>query len=150
VRLRVKSWFGKMKDELLLSDEVSRGAFPSWNRSILAEIYLCHACAYHEIEDGNGAPGVGGCHGVAAGRRLPGVVERCRRQDLRLPEIPDHLAHISAGELESGHALPALLGQLLQAARGVGQLCARSWGAVKSHAGKRGVSMSMRPDLPEM
>jgi hypothetical protein len=29
---------------------VSR-AFPSWKRSILAEIYLCHACSYHEIED---------------------------------------------------------------------------------------------------
>jgi hypothetical protein len=26
---------------------VSR-AFPSWNRSILTEIYLCHACSYHE------------------------------------------------------------------------------------------------------
>jgi hypothetical protein len=33
---------------------VSR-AFPSWNRSILTEIYLCHACSDHEIEDGNGA-----------------------------------------------------------------------------------------------
>ena len=33
---------------------VSR-AFPSWNRSILTEIYLCHTCSYHEIEDGNGA-----------------------------------------------------------------------------------------------
>jgi hypothetical protein len=31
--------------------------FPSWNRSMLTEIYLCHACSYHEIEDGNGAPG---------------------------------------------------------------------------------------------
>jgi hypothetical protein len=31
--------------------------FPSWNRSILTEIYLCHACSYQEIEDGNGAPG---------------------------------------------------------------------------------------------
>jgi hypothetical protein len=31
-----------------------RGPFPSWNRSILTEIYLCHACSYHEIEDGNG------------------------------------------------------------------------------------------------
>jgi hypothetical protein len=26
---------------------------PSWKRSILTEIYLCHACSYHEIEDGN-------------------------------------------------------------------------------------------------
>eukprot|EP01047_Picozoa_sp_COSAG01_P029842 COSAG01_NODE_2061_length_8482_cov_6.301925_7_plen_186_part_00 len=32
---------------------VSR-ALPSWNRSILAEICLCHACSCHEIEDGNG------------------------------------------------------------------------------------------------
>jgi hypothetical protein len=31
--------------------------FPSWSRSILTEIYLCHACSYHVIEDGNGAPG---------------------------------------------------------------------------------------------
>jgi H+/Cl- antiporter ClcA len=30
---------------------------PSWNRSTLTEIYLCHASSYHEIEDGNGAPG---------------------------------------------------------------------------------------------
>jgi hypothetical protein len=30
------------------------GAFPSWNnRSILSEIYLCHARSCHEIEDGN-------------------------------------------------------------------------------------------------
>jgi hypothetical protein len=27
--------------------------FPSRNRSILTEIYLCHACWYHAIEDGN-------------------------------------------------------------------------------------------------
>jgi hypothetical protein len=31
------------------------GPFPSWNRSVLTEIDLCHACSYHEIEDGNGA-----------------------------------------------------------------------------------------------
>ena len=24
--------------------------FPSWNRSILTEIYLCHACSYQEIQ----------------------------------------------------------------------------------------------------
>eukprot|EP01047_Picozoa_sp_COSAG01_P012431 COSAG01_NODE_561_length_15460_cov_95.444307_3_plen_79_part_00 len=35
---------------------VSR-AFPSWNRSILAEIYLCHACSDHETEDGNARVG---------------------------------------------------------------------------------------------
>jgi hypothetical protein len=35
---------------------VSR-AFPSQNRSILTEIYLCHACSHHEIEDGNARTG---------------------------------------------------------------------------------------------
>jgi hypothetical protein len=28
-------------------------AFPSLTRSILTDIYLCHACSCHEIEDGN-------------------------------------------------------------------------------------------------
>eukprot|EP01047_Picozoa_sp_COSAG01_P026040 COSAG01_NODE_1664_length_9573_cov_31.637429_8_plen_101_part_00 len=32
--------------------------FPSWNRPILTEIYLCHACSCHEIEDGNGRAGL--------------------------------------------------------------------------------------------
>eukprot|EP01047_Picozoa_sp_COSAG01_P028144 COSAG01_NODE_1881_length_8990_cov_36.296142_3_plen_59_part_00 len=27
------------------------------NGSILTEIYLCHACSYQEIEDGNARPG---------------------------------------------------------------------------------------------
>eukprot|EP01049_Picozoa_sp_SAG25_P009583 SAG25_NODE_962_length_4542_cov_45.139545_3_plen_123_part_00 len=41
--------------------------FPSWNRSILTEIYICHACSYHEINDGNGRagakdPGGPNCH----------------------------------------------------------------------------------------
>jgi hypothetical protein len=31
------------------SAQVSR-VFPSWNRSILTEIYLCHACSDHEID----------------------------------------------------------------------------------------------------
>jgi hypothetical protein len=39
-------------------DSVSQ-AFPSWNRSILAEIYLCHTCSCHEIEDANGRAGGG-------------------------------------------------------------------------------------------
>jgi hypothetical protein len=30
-------------------DNAVRRAFPSWNRSILTEIYLCHACSCHEI-----------------------------------------------------------------------------------------------------
>jgi hypothetical protein len=32
-------------------------AFPSWNRSMLTEIYLCHACSYQAIEDGNARTG---------------------------------------------------------------------------------------------
>jgi hypothetical protein len=35
---------------------VSR-AFPSWNRSMLTEICLCHACSCHETEDGNAPTG---------------------------------------------------------------------------------------------
>jgi hypothetical protein len=45
--------------------------FPSWNRSILTDIYLCHACSYHEIEDGNGAPGGGGLPSYAPVHREP-------------------------------------------------------------------------------
>jgi hypothetical protein len=41
----------------LVSSVYVGGPFASWNRSILTEIYLCHASSYHEIEDGNGAPG---------------------------------------------------------------------------------------------
>jgi hypothetical protein len=40
------------------SSDSASAPFPSWNRSILTEIYLCHACYYHETEDGNGAPGL--------------------------------------------------------------------------------------------
>jgi hypothetical protein len=39
-----------------LASTVSR-AFPSWNRSILTEIYLCHACSDHEREDENARTG---------------------------------------------------------------------------------------------
>jgi hypothetical protein len=35
--------------------------FSSWNRPMLTEIYLCHACSYHEIEDGNGRAGRRAC-----------------------------------------------------------------------------------------
>jgi hypothetical protein len=34
-----------------------RRPFPSRNRSVLTEIYRCHACSDHEIEDGNGRAG---------------------------------------------------------------------------------------------
>jgi hypothetical protein len=44
-----------------------RLAFPSWNRSILTEIYLCHACSHHEIEDGNARTGVNGLQRAAGG-----------------------------------------------------------------------------------
>eukprot|EP01047_Picozoa_sp_COSAG01_P041051 COSAG01_NODE_3499_length_6004_cov_2.645047_2_plen_116_part_00 len=47
-------------------DQASR-AFPSWNRPILTEIYLCHDCSYHEVEDGNAWAG-----GGRRGRCCPG------------------------------------------------------------------------------
>ena len=46
-------------------EAVSR-PFPSWNRSISTEIYLCHACSCQEIlrvetaGQGGGAPPLGG------------------------------------------------------------------------------------------
>jgi hypothetical protein len=39
----------------------------------LTEIYLCHACSYHEIEDGNGAPGRVGTSAEGAGVRRRGA-----------------------------------------------------------------------------
>jgi hypothetical protein len=42
-------------------------AFPYWNRSILTEIYLCHACSYlQEIEDGNARTGSRRCRRCVA------------------------------------------------------------------------------------
>eukprot|EP01047_Picozoa_sp_COSAG01_P013047 COSAG01_NODE_603_length_14905_cov_12.534648_13_plen_64_part_00 len=38
-----------------------RQPFPSWNRSILTDIYLCHAFSRQDkinIEDGNGRAGI--------------------------------------------------------------------------------------------
>jgi hypothetical protein len=54
VVLELWLWLGL---ECVRSGEVS-WAFPSWHRSILTEIYLCHACSYHEVEDGNARLGV--------------------------------------------------------------------------------------------
>jgi hypothetical protein len=45
---------------------VSR-AFPSWNRSILTDIYLCQACSDHAIEHGNAR--IGGRVGLRWARR---------------------------------------------------------------------------------
>eukprot|EP01047_Picozoa_sp_COSAG01_P077177 COSAG01_NODE_13806_length_1532_cov_5.242149_1_plen_365_part_00 len=47
--------------------------FPSWNRSILTEIYLCHTCSYHEIEDGNGRAGRAACRAWALPRGAGGA-----------------------------------------------------------------------------
>jgi hypothetical protein len=59
--------------------------FPSWSRSILPEIYLCHACSYHEIEDGNGAPGTPGAgRRAAAVSALPPRAARARPDAARL------------------------------------------------------------------
>jgi hypothetical protein len=41
-------------------------AFPSWTRSILTEIYLCHACSYHVLRTetpGQGRPGAAAAAG---------------------------------------------------------------------------------------
>eukprot|EP01047_Picozoa_sp_COSAG01_P028947 COSAG01_NODE_1965_length_8779_cov_5.132604_13_plen_136_part_00 len=44
-------------------------AFPSWKQSILTEIFLCHACSYHETEDANARAG-----GTSAGSARGGVI----------------------------------------------------------------------------
>ena len=62
------------------SSHVSR-PFPSLNRSILTEIYPCHTCSYHEVEDGNGR--AGGQRLLAGGRSLRGV--RWRPRPLPVP-----------------------------------------------------------------
>jgi hypothetical protein len=43
--------------EALRAAVAVRQAFPSCTRSILTEIYLCHPCSCHGIEDGNARTG---------------------------------------------------------------------------------------------
>eukprot|EP01047_Picozoa_sp_COSAG01_P099097 COSAG01_NODE_29175_length_643_cov_1.343750_1_plen_178_part_10 len=57
-RLRADDHLRAQRDPHARGLVVSR-PFPSWNRSILTEIYRCHACSYHEIEDENGRAGTG-------------------------------------------------------------------------------------------
>jgi hypothetical protein len=71
---------------------VSR-AYPSWSRSILTEIYLCHARSCHEIEDGNARTGPQPAH-----RRHPR-----RPPGLRLRDSPGCLCpRATAGHLQAG------------------------------------------------
>jgi hypothetical protein len=70
-----------------LRNPVSR-AFPSWNWSILTENYLCRACSYHEIEDGNARAGDGQARGQRrrqawAERRARGAAGGARSLGLR-------------------------------------------------------------------
>eukprot|EP01047_Picozoa_sp_COSAG01_P046522 COSAG01_NODE_4377_length_5085_cov_6.039110_3_plen_142_part_00 len=62
---------------------VSR-AFPSCTRSILAEIYLCHACSCQEIEVGNARAGadVGALHPGQQRRRAHALSVRGRARCL--------------------------------------------------------------------
>jgi hypothetical protein len=58
-------------------------AFPSWKRSILTEIYPCHACSYHEVEDME-TPGqvreLSAAHGIfAPGAAIKSVQVRAKR-----------------------------------------------------------------------
>eukprot|EP01047_Picozoa_sp_COSAG01_P040508 COSAG01_NODE_3416_length_6122_cov_11.318114_3_plen_105_part_00 len=43
--------------------------FSSWNRPILTEIYLCHACSCHKMEDRNGRAGSCGSSTYSSIRR---------------------------------------------------------------------------------
>eukprot|EP01047_Picozoa_sp_COSAG01_P040868 COSAG01_NODE_3465_length_6056_cov_32.665268_4_plen_147_part_00 len=53
----------ELHDVGLTTPQIVSRAFSSWKRSILSEIYLCHACSYQEIEDGNARTGMGGVCG---------------------------------------------------------------------------------------
>jgi hypothetical protein len=64
----------------VLTESVS-APFPSWNQSILTEIYLCHAYSYQEIEDGNGAPGLHRNRLTAGGPSATGCYHRGGRGD---------------------------------------------------------------------
>jgi hypothetical protein len=90
--------------------------FPSWNRSILAETYLCHACSCQEIliKDGNGRAGhlPAGSQAVlpatAVGRHAAcslGLLQRpCHRRATRGgqgPLRPERVAWSST--LDNGH-----------------------------------------------
>jgi hypothetical protein len=57
--LHIQQLQAESEQQVAIVEEAS-APFPSWDRSIVTEIYLCHACFYHEIEGGNGAPGGGG------------------------------------------------------------------------------------------
>eukprot|EP01049_Picozoa_sp_SAG25_P002284 SAG25_NODE_117_length_14819_cov_20.935670_11_plen_74_part_00 len=46
-----------LMEEAEASPQLCAAAFPSCVRSILTEIYLCHACSRHEILSGNAAVG---------------------------------------------------------------------------------------------
>jgi hypothetical protein len=80
---------------------VSR-AFPSWKRSILTEIFLCHACSYHETEDGNaraGGTSAGSARGGVISLRsldLGGVLSRPLGDDLSLQPTQQSALHPNA------------------------------------------------------
>jgi hypothetical protein len=68
-------------------------AFPSLMRSVLTEIYLCHACSCHKIEDGN-ARGRGG------GR--PGLDRRGHSGEAGVPRGGQHGQGRGAARLPAG------------------------------------------------
>jgi hypothetical protein len=49
-RVRCPTWSGASSPRPATTTTTPVGGpFPSWNRSVLTEIYLCHACSYQEI-----------------------------------------------------------------------------------------------------
>eukprot|EP01047_Picozoa_sp_COSAG01_P068908 COSAG01_NODE_10069_length_2256_cov_39.334261_2_plen_266_part_00 len=73
---------------------VSR-AFLSWERSIVTEIHLCHACSDHGVEGGNGRAGG---HEPRAGRDLHGAGDPAAALPLRV--------HGAVGAQATGRDLP--------------------------------------------
>jgi hypothetical protein len=77
------------EEDSVAADGWCAAAFPSCARSVLAEIYLCHACSCHEIN--------------IEGGNAPGQVRRRRRA--RLPRRPRHPA-APAGAAARGRPRP--------------------------------------------
>jgi hypothetical protein len=86
----------------LLTIAVSR-AFLSWTRSILTEIDLCHACSYHEVEDGNARTG-----SVGGQVALPGTAGQARRRGRRQARVrgAESLGPSGGGASAGGLRLP--------------------------------------------
>jgi hypothetical protein len=82
-------------------------AFPSYTRSILTKIYLCHACSCHEIEDGHAWTGKlphQARHGLVQLHHLRGTLACVLRDSGALHRLAPTVRHMP-GTGRRGHSL---------------------------------------------